>query len=46
MGKPVLKAEIGKEVSLNVSQLSPGVYVAVVVNDGQVLAKEKVVIIH
>jgi len=46
MGKPALKAIIGKEAVLNVSRLPDGVYVAVVLNDGQVLAREKVVIIH
>jgi len=46
MGKPALKAIIGKEAVLNVSRLPAGIYVAVVLNDGQVLEREKVVIIH
>jgi len=46
MGKPVLKAEIGKEVSLNVSHLPAGVYVAIVLHEMQVITREKVVIIH
>jgi hypothetical protein len=46
MGKPALKAEIGKEVSLNVSHLPAGVYVAIVLHEMQVITREKVVIIH
>jgi hypothetical protein len=42
----ILTSSIEKEANINTSGMPPGVCVAVVMKNGQVLAREKVVVIH